>query len=253
MRIRFALALLLTSFTGCLSGQTGSPDCVGATSCVCDPLYGGGTLLRVRAESYGDGKLAAVVEEAFSSIHTKSDVVAGDRVGGSVLAERPCAAAPTPSALVGSELFVLYGPGQNGGYPNCSALQSCAASDCAQLSEPELTDCWNACDQRTQAACADFRRAALLDGVFSWAVPWTEPLDFGDAKALPSADLDVLQSPASCLQRFPASQAPPCNDVNSVGCQAAPRGGGWPCGWGPWLLGAFALVFAVRRRLLASG
>jgi hypothetical protein len=185
--------------------------------------------------------------------YTPADIVAGDRVGGSVLAERPCGPGSSPSALVGNELLVLYHPGYQHDYALCSAFLRCAASDCERLTEPELTDCYNACDERTQAECADLRRGALLDGVFSWAVPWTEPLDFGAGKELPSADLDVLKSVESCLQRFEPSRPPPCKDVINGGCHAAPRSEGWPNGLGPWLLGAFALVFAVRRRLLASG
>src|SRR5881394_2025730 len=91
---RLALALgfaLGFAETGCSSGQTGSPDCVGATSCACDPLLSGGTLLRVHVERVDVGKLEAVVDEVFASPQYAHNAELGDRIGGSVLAEQPCA------------------------------------------------------------------------------------------------------------------------------------------------------------------
>src|SRR5262245_47148827 len=166
-----APALCALALGGCLSGQTGSPDCVGPTSCLCDPLYGTGTLLRVHGESAQDGKLIAVVDQVFATIYgTPSEVQVGDRVGGSVIAEKPCALAYTAQTLVNAELFVLYFAGS-----------------------------------------ADDRSAALLDGAFSFVVPWGDELDFGGSHRLPSSEVNVLTGPESCLQRFPASPAPPCD------------------------------------------
>ena len=85
------VALLALASVGCLSGQTGSPDCVGSTSCLCDRLYAGGVLLRVHGESQEPGKLVAVVDALLSPSDQTLDLAIGDRVGGSVLAELPCA------------------------------------------------------------------------------------------------------------------------------------------------------------------
>jgi hypothetical protein len=234
---------------GCGSGQTGSPDCVGPTSCVCDPLYAGGTLLRVHAERSAAGKLEASVDAVLGSVYgVAPDVELGERIGGSVLLEQPCARGASSDSLPGAELLVLYSPGNTDGYPNCAAFQACAAADCAKLDEPALTECWNTCASQTETSCAEQRRAALLDGVFSFAIPWTEPLSFGGSSELSQAELDVLSSPETCLQHFPASPAPPCQDTQIGTCTVTParavdhHPGAWSA-----LLGLLALLYGARR------
>lgn len=243
-----ALGFVLSCALGaCSSGQTGSPLCVGPESCVCDPLYGGGTLLRVHVERVEAGKLEAVVDEIFSAPGRFSDAQVGERVGGSLLAEQPCAPDAASNLQVGDELLVLYSAGSSRDYPNCSAFQDCAAADCAKLTEPALSDCWNACDDETNAFCTQQRGAALLDGVFSWAVPWGDTLSFGPSRELASSDISVLFSHESCVERFPAPPAPPCRDVIVGGpCSATPRASVHGVGSLVLLLG-FLLARRVRR------
>jgi hypothetical protein len=212
--MRFAWLALALGFAlscplgGCLSGQTGSPECVGPVSCLCDPLYSAGTLLRVHVERVEAGKLEAVVDEVFPSHYGDNGVVAGDRVAGSVTAEQPCAQDAAPNAQVGGELFVLFSPG----YP------------------PE-------------------GGATLLDGVFSWAIPWAETLSFGGSFELASVEVAVLSSPESCRERFPPAPAPPCNDTQTgMACSAAPASSAGGGGYGALLLGLTALLLGARRR-----
>src|ERR1041384_5638278 len=90
MLIHRVLGVVLGSFLlgGCLSGQTGSPDCVGPTSCVCDMLCSAGALLRVHGESSGDGALVAVVDEVLGAVYGQpANVDVGDRIGGSIRSE----------------------------------------------------------------------------------------------------------------------------------------------------------------------
>src|SRR5574338_527527 len=108
LRSRFLVLALGLAPAGCISGQTGSPDCVGPTSCICDPLYGGGSLLRVHSELASDGKLVARVDEVLGEVYHPSTVRVGDRVGGSVLAEKPCARDEPSGTAAGAELFVLF-------------------------------------------------------------------------------------------------------------------------------------------------
>ena len=91
---------------GCGSGQTGSPDCVGPTSCLCDHLYSGGVLLRVHGESQEPGKLVAVVDALLSPANQTLDLAIGDRIGGAVLAELPCAPQQEMGQLAGQELTI---------------------------------------------------------------------------------------------------------------------------------------------------
>jgi len=245
--LAFGLAL-----GGCSSGQTGSPDCVGPEACVCDPLYGAGTLLRVHVERVDAGKLEAVVDEVFAPLQNAHNAEVGDRVGGSVLAEQPCARDAASSISVGSELLVLYSAGFTHDYPNCSTFQDCATADCANLTEPALSDCWNACDGKTSEFCAKQRGAALLDGVFSWAIPWSDTLSFGAARELPSSEISVLYSHESCVERFPADPAPPCNDVVMGHCSTTPRQSAH--GVSSWaLLLGLMLVGGVRREVRRRG
>jgi hypothetical protein len=108
---------LLTVFwlAGCVSGQTGSPDCVPQEACVCDPLYGAGTPLRVRVERRQDLRLEAVVEAIVPSTFGTNGVAVGDRVGGTVDVAQPCNPQAPLVAAEGDELLVLFTPGQNDG------------------------------------------------------------------------------------------------------------------------------------------
>jgi hypothetical protein len=205
-------ALAGTLLGGCLSGQTGSPDCVPPTSCVCDPLFGAGAVLRVHVESLESGKLVAVIDEVFPSIFPNvADLKPGDRIGGPENVDPPCAYGTGPSVAPGSELLVLYSSG----------------------SRRDSVD----------------REAALLDGFFGWTIAWTEPLVFGDSKELSQSELDVLQSPEACLEHFPASPAPPCNDTISSACSATqPRNATGALLTWPLPLALFALLYAARRQ-----
>lgn len=174
-------------------------------SCVCDPLYGAGTLLRVHVEAVEVGKLKAVVDEVYSTAFGRSPVVAGDRVGGVVLREQPCGADDPSGLQVGNELLVLYNAGSQQGV------------------------------------------VLLLDGVFSWAIPWQDTLSFGDSKELSSSELSVLATVESCEERFPPPPMPPCNDTG-VACSAAPQSTSGGTSYGAVLLALAALVTGVRRR-----
>lgn len=244
--MRSLLALALALLGGCSSGQTGSPDCAPSPACVCDPMYGAGTQLRVRVETYRDGQLRAVIDEVFSSTFGTNGLSIGDHIGGQVNIARPCAPEAPLEAAEGSELFVLFTPGGDGDHTHCSAFQDCASSRCAELVEPALTECWNGCDEETRSSCETARRSALLDGVYAWAIPWSDPLSFGADHELPRSELSVLSSPEQCLQRFPADPAPPCHDTQTVGCAVAPRSRGIAWSGALWL--ASAVAWGARRR-----
>ena len=218
LRHRFP-CLLAIVLGGCFSGQTGSPECVEPISCLCDPLYAPGPLLRVHGESADEnGRLVAVVDEVFS-LHP-TDIQVGERVGGAILQQKPCNLEYQGDPLVGAELFVMFSPGNQGGYPNCNAFSSCAAANCEGLAEPAVTDCWNTCSGQVEVTCEADRQAALLDGAFSWVVPWADTLDFGDAwgeHRLAATDMAVLENVNTCLARFPAAAAP-CQDSSSGPC-----------------------------------
>src|SRR5689334_19915675 len=104
-----ALALFAClAFVGCLSGQTGSPDCAGPTSCLCDALspWALNVLLRVRADSAGPDQLrATVVSVVTPGEHLRGFVAAG-HVGGYVFDR--CGG--TSTWIAGQELLALYRP-----------------------------------------------------------------------------------------------------------------------------------------------
>lgn len=247
------LVVIALASAACSSGQTGSPDCVGAQSCVCDPLYGAGTLLRVQPSAVEAGQLRADVEEVFAPEGVVPAAAVGDRVGGSLAVERPCAPSDPSDLKVGTELLVLYSAGFSDGYPNCPELQKCQSSECAAMPEAARPACWANCEQSTYDSCQSQRERALLDGYFAWAVPFEDPLDFGGEHRLSPSELSVLQTPESCYQRFPAPPAPPCEDTRSgLSCRAAPPARG--VGEGA-LSAALALLVlaAFRRRERQSG
>ena len=210
------VALLL----GCSSGQTGSPDCIGSTSCVCEPLLSWGILLRVRVEQATEADLVAPVESVVSPAEVALDLAEGDHVGGVVAAWQPCASdAVVPAA--GDELLVFYQPAAD--YPSCEAYQSCMAANCTGLPDEELADCWTTCENLTAETCTERRNTTLLDGTFAWAIPWTDPLPFGDERTLPRSELETLFDYPTCRERFPPDPAPPCDDVvEGQSCSMAP-------------------------------
>jgi len=206
-------SLGLIALGGCLSGQTGSPDCVGPQSCVCDPLYGAGNQLRVRVESLRDGRLRAEVVEVLKREPGGVELAPGDRIEGSLGLAQPCSPEAPLAASEGAELFVLFSPG---------------AGD-----------------------------APLLDGYFAEAIAWTDPLAFGAMHELPLSELSVLESNASCLERFPAEPAPPCHDTQTVTCSTAPaeprRSGGGAAWLGLGVVLAAGVLQRTRRRGATGG
>jgi MYXO-CTERM domain-containing protein len=221
---------------------------------VCDLLDGSGALLRVHAEAAEDGALRGVVDEVFGPVPGYAGIRVGDRVSGAIDVEKPCAAQEHLPTLASAELLVLFIPGSDGGYPNCGVFLACAERSCSGLSEPALSDCWNDCDGETAAACSDSRSAALLNGNFRFAVPWEAELDFGAERRLPSADVSVLLSPETCLERFPYGATPPCNDtVSTTSCgvtEASPTARGHT--WLAAALGLALLGWSRRGRSSAS-
>jgi MYXO-CTERM domain-containing protein len=220
--VRSVLALFgCLAFVGCGSGQTGSPECGGeGRSCLCDPLQPGilHLLLRVRADRVGPDQLQATIVSVVTPAEYAPGFVAGERVGGSVLTERPCAAWEASALTAGGELLVVYQPRGNDFPPFCG---DAATTQCQQ--------------QRSEA---------LLDGSFWWAVPWTEPLSFGGGYQLSSSELSVLLGQQSCLQRFPVAPAGPCDDTPQCSVRTAPKAASWA--WG-FVLAAAALLVSARR------
>jgi hypothetical protein len=104
LRLAWLVPVLLLG--GCISGQTGSPDCVGARECLCDTLYSGGNVLRVRVEGYADGVLDVTVTEDLANVYRASPVDAGARLAGSISHERPCAPGEVLAPLIGEERLV---------------------------------------------------------------------------------------------------------------------------------------------------
>ena len=106
--------LLASALGGCLSGQTGSPDCVGPRSCVCDPLYGAGSVLRVRVESMTGDRLSTLILEVLPTTLGHNELKAGDRIGGTATSAAPCATDTPIAPAEGDELLVLFSPGSGG-------------------------------------------------------------------------------------------------------------------------------------------
>jgi hypothetical protein len=252
---RKVVVALLAGVVGCSSGQTGSPDCVGTDACVCDPLSAGGAVARVRVDSYGEGMLAVevieVVKPRESTGANQYQLEPGERLGGLVMETTPCApsgAEPIPD----TELLVSYDSLRAGDVDNCGPFQHCAESRCQGLNSMLLEECWQTCMTDTAATCDELRQAGLLDGLFNWAVPWGEQLDFGDGLRLGSSEVGVLADYQSCIERFPAPQPPPCNDTSSgLSCSAiGPRNDATnaPRAALSVLLGAGAAWLLIRRR-----
>jgi hypothetical protein len=132
------------------------------------------------------------------------------------------------------------------------AIQSCAAETCQDLEQAALEACWNTCTSETAAVCAEGRAEALLDGAFSWVVPWTERLSFGGSTELARSEIEVLYSPEACLERFPTAPTPPCNDVveSHFLCSAAlaKLAAAKPGQLGAWLALVLSLTFVRLRR-----
>lgn len=203
------LGAALSSFLlgGCLSGQTGSPDCVAPTSCVCDSLFSGGELLRVHSEAAPQGTLVAVVDEVLGSVYDRpAEVRVGDRIGGSVSQLQPCGQELGPAELEGKDLFVLFIPGREGG--------------AAALLNGELRFV--------------LPGGAELDFGADHRIPSAE------AAA-------VLTDPNACLERFPYDELPPCNDTTMVCSVSRPShsSSGWP--WLAATVGLALGVVARRR------
>jgi hypothetical protein len=121
----------------------------------------------------------------------------------------------------GAELFVLFSPGTNGGYPRC--------------------------DSETPEVCSEFRALALLDGYFNFALPWEDELEFGAGHVLPSSEAAVLATPEACRERFPYGPTPPCNDTKTVCSVSHPSSSphGWQ--WSGAIIGLACVGFARRR------
>ena len=139
-----ALACLISTLPlgGCLSGQTGSPDCAHPIACLCDTLYGNGTLARVRVESADADRIVATVDSVFWTVNSNVSLVeVGDRIGGPLYRPQPCGDELGEPPAAGRELLVLYNPGTTGNFPNCIEFHACAEQQCSGSSEPDLTDC----------------------------------------------------------------------------------------------------------------
>ncbi len=234
------LALAL-GLSGCLSGQTGSPDCPGPDNCVCNPFNSWDVLLRVSVTALNEERMEADVVEVLSA--GNYGLSPGDHLGGShwfigcgVLERR-----------VGDELVVKYSVSWQSQYPNCAAFHACSQQRCQSLTVmSELEACWQGCTDETQLACADERAAALSDGFFAGGAVWRgQEIDFGAGRTLPSADVHVLTENDACVARFPSEPLPPCNDTqSSFSCATTTA----PNGALTWLLALGGLGLLARRR-----
>lgn len=174
----FVLTLALQPFAGCASssGQTGSPACGLPESCVCGPqIVTPETLLRVRVESAEAQQLVGTVVEVLGSNDGLGPVASeGERIGGFVARAQPCedVAMPLVAPAVDSEVLVVF-----------------------RL-------------QRQGPPTAD----ALLYGYMRFALPWSDPLDFGEGTQLAHSELDLLLDYGPCVERFPI-EPEPCHDV----------------------------------------
>lgn len=204
------LRAVLSSFLlgGCLSGQTGSPDCVAPTSCVCDTLFSGGELLRVHSEAAPQGTLVAVVDEVLGRVYDQpAEVRVGDRIGGSITQLQPCGQELDPAQLEGKDLFVLFIPGSEGG--------------AAALLNGELRFV--------------LPGGAELDFGADHRIPSAE------AAA-------VLTDPNACLERFPYDELPPCNDTTMVCSVSQPSNPSSGLPWVGVTLGLALVGLARRAR-----
>jgi len=175
--------MLALGLTGCSSGQTGSADCAGPSSCVCDS-GAGGSLLRVQITQADAEHLEVTVVEPLSlgqfvSEAERAQLAPGAAIAGALVRTRPCSIGLNvglPAEFTaGSELLVDFSVGDT-----------------------------------------------AADGAFGFAVPWQNTLEFGMGHSLPSADVSVLFDVNTCLDRFPANPVPPCDDTVSGFCAQAP-------------------------------
>ena len=212
-----------------LSARPASADCVTSDSCVCQSQYPvgseasfpSGALVRVHATAVAPGFLQAELLELLGPTNT-FDLQPGDVLGrlgttstgaGSIITGPPCSN-DLSGLVVGAELLAYYHPSEpdrSGGYLACEQFRNCTAPRCDPIET--RAQCERACAEQTETVC---REQALLNGYFSWAVPWGSELDFGAAHRLASSDLAVLFDADSCRAAFPAPPAQLCNDTS--GC-----------------------------------
>jgi hypothetical protein len=182
-------------------------------------------LVRVRATAVADGFLQAELLEVVQPNNT-FQLQPGDVLGrigttpmgaGALINGGPCRG-DRSGVIEGAELLAYYHPdqrGSSGGYSNCEEYRSCAVSRCDALEK--RVPCQQECVAETDAICSD---EVLLNGYFSWAVPWGSEFDFGAGHTLASANISVLFDAETCRAAFPGPPALPCNDTG-WGCALA--------------------------------
>lgn len=226
------LLLAALGAVGCLSARTAAADCASSVSCVCDNQYPvgseanppSGVLVRIRATAVADGFLQAELLDVVGPSNG-FELQPGDVLGrlgttstgaGSVITGTPCTH-DRSGMVVGAELLAYYHPSQpdrSGGYLNCEQYRSCAGPRCEPMAKRAA--CEQACAAETGPICRD---EALLNGYFSWVVPWGPELDFGAEHRIAKSDIAVLFDAGSCRAAFPAPPRQPCHDPS--GCALA--------------------------------
>jgi len=225
-RLSWLTIPVLGTLLGCGSGQTGSPSCVGTTSCICDSLYAerSPVLLRGTVMSVGtlaaDQQLTLTVEELVNPEYAW-DIVVGDSVGGFYRSGPSCA----PNGYVpapGDQVLAIYYRGDADHYPGCVEYQQCSSQNCGP--RPSSTDsAWDACDEScindTFASCSLHRSEALAKGTL-WLAKWGDQIELGKGYSIAATELSILIFSEQCNERFPRPPNPPCNDVSvNTGCR----------------------------------
>jgi len=246
---------VLGTVVGCVSGQTGSPDCVGTTSCICDSVYSQrspvlfrGTVMSVGA-SAADKHLTLTVEELVNPQHAW-DIVVGDSVGGFYSSGPSCAPNGYLPAL-GDQVLAVYYRGDADHNPGCVEYQQCSSQNCGPRpsgTDPEWYACDTSCISDTFEICSLRRSEALATGTL-WLAKWEDEIELGKGYEIAAAELSILIFSEQCRERFPPPPNPPCNDsIKKTGCTIASSSLRPAPTWSLAVALAAAVGMARRRR-----
>ena len=230
------LLLAALGATISLTARTAFASCLMSDSCVCESQYPVGSeanpptgvLVHIRATAVAPGLLQAELLEV-AGPSNGFELESGDVLGrlgttstgaGSLITGAPCGN-DRSAVVVGAELLAFYHPSEpdrSGGHLACEQFRSCAAARCGPIAM--RSQCEQGCAAETEAICS---ADALLNGYFSWAVPWQPELDFGEGRRLAVSDLAVLFDVESCRAVFPVPPPTPCNDTGSCALASGKR------------------------------
>jgi hypothetical protein len=230
-----------------IAGQTGSPLCAVAKSCVCE-YFENRIILRGTVMRIDGSYIETVVDELFNGINLAedmivrdldggthgpnrtADLVTGDVIGGSFEARPPCDGPDNNSVRINDTVLVAYVRGEPYTYPSCIEYKECTevkcnarwagGNDSGVIEWPE--ECENECIKDTYDVCAKHRTEALMAGKL-WILSWAAQMHFGADKTVEAEQIDALANPKICLDRFPPQRSRPCDDNNAT---VAPPGTG---------------------------